>query len=124
MAPVLPLVILPTYQEAENIRNALTRVREVVPDAHVLVVDDGSPDGTADLAEAWAADHGGGLSVLRRSGKREQPRGASPTGRAARPRPGWAPRIEPDSPGAWNTVTTSWWRWTPMDNTTQRCCPN
>jgi len=68
VAPVLPLVILPTYQEAENIRNALTRVREVVPDAHVLVVDDGSPDGTADLADEVAAQLGQ-IHVLRRPAK-------------------------------------------------------
>jgi dolichol-phosphate mannosyltransferase len=66
---VKPLVILPTYNEAENILEVLDRVRDAVPEADVLVVDDGSPDGTADLAEQWAADHGGGLSVLRRAGK-------------------------------------------------------
>lgn len=47
---MLPLVVLPTYQEAENIRDVLVRIRAAVPEAHVLVVDDGSPDGTADLA--------------------------------------------------------------------------
>jgi dolichol-phosphate mannosyltransferase len=66
---VKPLVILPTYNEAENILEVLDRVRDAVPEADVLVVDDGSPDGTADLAEQWAVDHGGGLSVLRRAGK-------------------------------------------------------
>lgn len=64
-----PLVVLPTYNEAENIIEVLDRVRDAVPEADVLVVDDGSPDGTADMAERWAADHGGGLSVLRRAGK-------------------------------------------------------
>ena len=47
---MLPLVVLPTYQEAENIRDVLVRIRAALPEAHVLVVDDGSPDGTADLA--------------------------------------------------------------------------
>lgn len=69
MGDVKPLVVLPTYNEAENIVEVLDRVREAVPEADVLVVDDGSPDGTADLAETWAAGNGGGLSVLRRSGK-------------------------------------------------------
>lgn len=64
-----PLVILPTYNEAENIHEVLDRVRESVPEADVLVVDDGSPDGTADLAEAWGSGHGGGVSVLRRASK-------------------------------------------------------
>jgi dolichol-phosphate mannosyltransferase len=63
-----PLVILPTYQEAENIRHALTRVREIVPEAHVLVVDDGSPDGTADLAAATGEELGQ-IHVLRRPAK-------------------------------------------------------
>lgn len=64
-----PLIVLPTYNEAENIVEVLDRVREAVPEADVLVVDDGSPDGTADLAEGWGAQHGGGVSVLRRASK-------------------------------------------------------
>ncbi len=60
--------MLPTYNEAENILEVLDLVRASVPDAHVLVVDDGSPDGTAELAEGWAAEHGG-LDVLRRPSK-------------------------------------------------------
>jgi len=66
---VKPLIVLPTYNEAENIVEVLDRVREAVPEADVLVVDDGSPDGTADLAERWGSEHGGGVSVLRRSSK-------------------------------------------------------
>ncbi|MCC5952494.1 MAG: polyprenol monophosphomannose synthase [Acidimicrobiia bacterium] len=62
------LVILPTYEEAENIEEVLRRVRLAVPTADALVVDDGSPDGTADLAERWGREHGG-VAVLRRSGK-------------------------------------------------------
>ncbi len=49
---------MPTYDEAANIVEALTRVRAAVPSADVLVVDDSSPDGTADLARAAAADLG------------------------------------------------------------------
>ena len=63
-----PLVVLPTYQEAENIETVLRRLRSAVADAHVLVVDDGSPDGTADLAEKTGDDIGG-VDVLRRAGK-------------------------------------------------------
>lgn len=62
------LVVIPTYQEAENIDIVLARVREVVADAHILVVDDNSPDGTADLADAFGTEHGG-VEVLRRPGK-------------------------------------------------------
>jgi dolichol-phosphate mannosyltransferase len=40
------LIITPTYNERDNIETLLTRIHEVIPDAHVLVVDDNSPDGT------------------------------------------------------------------------------
>ncbi len=62
------LVVLPTYNEAENIEEVLTRTRTALPDAAILVVDDGSPDGTAALAERFDATLGG-ISVLRRAGK-------------------------------------------------------
>lgn len=65
---VSPLVVLPTYQEAENIQDILGRIRASVPEAHVLVVDDGSPDGTADLAEARGQELGQ-IDVLRRTEK-------------------------------------------------------
>jgi dolichol-phosphate mannosyltransferase len=59
------LVVLPTYNERDNIEQVLSQVRAAVPHAHVLVVDDASPDGTGDLADAAARDLGG-ISVLRR----------------------------------------------------------
>jgi dolichol-phosphate mannosyltransferase len=62
------LVVLPTYNEALNIANVLERVRSVLPEASILVVDDNSPDGTAELAEKRAIDLGG-IDVLRRTGK-------------------------------------------------------
>lgn len=49
------LVIIPTYDERENLPRVLDRVRTAVPDADVLVVDDGSPDGTGEIADARAA---------------------------------------------------------------------
>ncbi|MEI7592747.1 MAG: polyprenol monophosphomannose synthase [Actinomycetes bacterium] len=63
-----PLVILPTFNEAENILIILDLVRKHVPAVAVLVVDDGSPDGTADLAEQWGSNNGG-VDVLRRREK-------------------------------------------------------
>jgi dolichol-phosphate mannosyltransferase len=62
------LVVLPTYQEAENIATVLRRVRAADGAVHVLVVDDASPDGTADLAHA-VGEEIGGIDVLRRPGK-------------------------------------------------------
>lgn len=61
-------VIIPTYNEADNIANVIERARAALPDADILVVDDGSPDGTADIAEKLGAEIGG-IDVLRRSGK-------------------------------------------------------
>jgi dolichol-phosphate mannosyltransferase len=55
---VRTLVVMPTYEEAGNIVEALSRVRAAVPAADVLVVDDSSPDGTADLARAAATELG------------------------------------------------------------------
>lgn len=62
------LVVLPTYNEADNIAHVLVRIRAALPAATVLVVDDGSPDGTADLAEAAGVSLGG-IEVMRRSSK-------------------------------------------------------
>jgi glycosyltransferase involved in cell wall biosynthesis len=52
------LIIIPTYLEAENITDVLRQVRAAVRHADVLVVDDGSPDRTADLAKVVAAELG------------------------------------------------------------------
>src|SRR6188472_4661172 len=62
------VVVVPTYDEAENIGDLLTAIRASAPEADVLVVDDNSPDGTADLAEAAAARLGR-IEVLRRPKK-------------------------------------------------------
>ena len=51
-----PLVIIPTYNESENIERMLRRIHECLPGAGVLVVDDGSPDGTGDLVKSVAAE--------------------------------------------------------------------
>ncbi len=52
------VVVLPTYNERDNVRGLLGAVRDTVPAADVLVIDDNSPDGTAELVEATAADLG------------------------------------------------------------------
>ena len=51
-------LVLPTYQEADNIVRLLTAVREQCPDLHVIVMDDNSPDGTAELARGVAEQLG------------------------------------------------------------------
>ena len=65
---VRTLVVLPTYQEADNIAEVLRRLRAAAPDADVLVVDDSSPDGTADIAKA-AGHELGGIDVRVRPAK-------------------------------------------------------
>lgn len=62
------LVVVPTYNEAENVESITTRLRAAVPEAHLLVVDDGSPDGTGAIADrlAGADDH---VHVLHRTEK-------------------------------------------------------
>ncbi len=52
------LVVMPTYDEAPNIAEVLTRVRAAAPDVDLLVVDDSSPDGTAALARQTGAELG------------------------------------------------------------------
>jgi dolichol-phosphate mannosyltransferase len=59
------LVILPTYNEAATIEEVMRRSRQAVADAETLVVDDGSPDGTAILAEKIGEELGG-VHILRR----------------------------------------------------------
>ena len=66
--PVRTLVVVPTYNERDNVRMLLTAVRDVLPAADVLVVDDNSPDGTAAIAETVAAELGQ-IKLLRRTGK-------------------------------------------------------
>ena len=65
---VRALIVLPTYDEAANIARMLEAIRSVLPDGEVLVVDDSSPDGTAEIAEVIAGRLGG-IHVLRRSAK-------------------------------------------------------
>ncbi len=62
------LVIVPTYNEYENIESIVRRVRASVASAHVLIVDDASPDGTGQLADALAADDDH-VHVLHRAAK-------------------------------------------------------
>lgn len=62
------LVVVPTYNERLNIERMLGEIRRNVAGCGILVVDDGSPDGTADLVESLA-DQIGELSVLRRPAK-------------------------------------------------------
>lgn len=63
------LIIIPTYNERENVPRLVEQILAAVPSAHLLLVDDNSPDGTADLAEQLFGDNPN-FFVLRRTGLR------------------------------------------------------
>ena len=63
------LVIIPTFNERENLPLIVGRLRSAQPDVHVLVVDDSSPDGTGDVADELAAEAPEHIHVLHREGK-------------------------------------------------------
>jgi len=65
-----PLIIVPTYDEKDNIERFVAAVLEALPETHVLIVDDNSPDGTGKIADRLAAtDPGERIHVLHRAGK-------------------------------------------------------
>lgn len=67
-SPSATLVLLPTYNEVDNLGRIVQRIRAAVPEADVLVLDDDSPDGTGKLADELAADDPA-ITVLHRTTK-------------------------------------------------------
>jgi dolichol-phosphate mannosyltransferase len=63
------LVIIPTYNEKENIEKMVRTIFALSAPFHVLIVDDGSPDGTAGIVKTLLQEFPGSLSILERSGK-------------------------------------------------------
>ena len=63
------VVIVPTYNERDNIEPLLRQLLDLPLRLHVIVVDDNSPDGTGDLAEMLASKSGGRVQVIHREGK-------------------------------------------------------
>ena len=62
------IILIPTYNEIENLENAIAAVHQYAPQAHILVIDDQSPDGTGELADRLArADER--IKVLHRQAK-------------------------------------------------------
>src|SRR5436305_11235694 len=64
-----PIVVVPTYNEIENLERIVGLIRQQPGGFHILVVDDNSPDGTGKLADQLAAQHPGEVHVLHRAGK-------------------------------------------------------
>ena len=63
------LVIIPTFNELENLPLIMGRVHKALPDVHILVVDDGSPDGTGELADELALADPDRVHVMHRDAK-------------------------------------------------------
>ncbi len=63
------LVIIPTYNERENLPLIVGRVHKALPDVHILIVDDGSPDGTGQLADELALADPDRVHVMHRTSK-------------------------------------------------------
>lgn len=63
------VVIIPTYNEKENISDMLETVMNLPLEMHVLIVDDGSPDGTADLVRAAQSEYPERIHLMEREGK-------------------------------------------------------
>ncbi|NDV60108.1 polyprenol monophosphomannose synthase [Bacteroides sp. 519] len=63
------LVIIPTYNEIENIENIIRAVFSLDKDFHVLIIDDGSPDGTADTVKKLQSEFTDSLFLIQRQGK-------------------------------------------------------
>ncbi|MEO6221126.1 MAG: polyprenol monophosphomannose synthase [Ginsengibacter sp.] len=63
------LLIIPTYNEKENVKAILESVFALQQDFHVLIIDDGSPDGTAGLVKSCMAKYSGKLFLHERNGK-------------------------------------------------------
>ncbi len=65
---IKPLVCVPTYNEAENIEKLIGRIIEELPIAEIMIIDDGSPDGTGDIVNKLAVDEPR-IHCLHRAGK-------------------------------------------------------
>lgn len=63
------LVIIPTYKEKENIERIIRKVLSLTPEFHVLIIDDNSPDGTADIVKSLQKEFPSLLFMIERSGK-------------------------------------------------------
>jgi dolichol-phosphate mannosyltransferase len=68
LKPLKPIVVIPTYNERDNLERLSKQILSLDPAIQLLVVDDNSPDGTGQLAERLAAETGR-VSVLHRAGK-------------------------------------------------------
>ncbi len=64
MSAETKIVVIPTYNEKENIERIIRKVRSLQGDFHVLVIDDGSPDGTAGIVKSLMEEFAGSLFII------------------------------------------------------------
>ena len=109
-------VIMPTYNERENLEAMAGRVRAAVPDADLLVVDDNSPDGTGELADKLAAEDtprpGAAPAGQGRARRRVHRRLRLGAGQATAPRSRWtrtAHTSRSSCPSCWPRWRTPTW---------------
>jgi len=63
------LIIIPTYNEKENIKNIILKVFSLEKEFHILIIDDGSPDGTANIVKELQQQYSKQLHIEERNGK-------------------------------------------------------
>ena len=63
------VVIIPTYNEKENIERIIRKVLTLQPEFHILIIEDGSPDGTADIVKRLMVEFPTRISIIERKGK-------------------------------------------------------
>ena len=66
---IRPAVIIPTYNESDNLALLISELHQYTPDLTIVVVDDNSPDGTGEASDAWAARYPDRVQVVHRAGK-------------------------------------------------------
>jgi dolichol-phosphate mannosyltransferase len=62
------VIIIPTYNEADNVENMLSTLKGLYPDVSILIIEDGSPDGTAELVQKFQQTHPK-VHMIQRQGK-------------------------------------------------------
>ena len=101
------LVIVPTYNEVGNIDHLTTEVFRLLPDVHILFVDDSSSDGTLERIEQAQTSHPGQVFLIKRAAKM-----------------GLASATWPVSNGGYRMITHGSVKWMPTYPTAQKTCSN
>ena len=87
------IVIIPTYNEKENVEKMIRKVFSLEGDFNLLIVDDGSPDGTADIVKRLQGEFSDRLFIIERGNL------------------DWGLHTKPDSDGLWRMDMTTFSRW-------------